>query len=101
MKKSPHPRIYLKLSESAVHQLNQYALGAAAAGVGILALAHPAEAKIIYTRADTSIPVNGGLIELDLNHDGINDFQFSNVYKTSTRKGSHLHNSSLIVAPVQ
>jgi hypothetical protein len=101
MKKSPRRRIHLKLSESAVHQLHQYALGATATGVGMLALAHPAEAKIVYTHADTSIPVNGGLIELDLNHDGVNDFRFSNVYKTSTRKGSHLHDSSLNVAPAQ
>src|ERR1700733_5529298 len=70
MKKSPR-RIHLKLSESAVHQLPQYALGATAAGVGMLALARPAEAKIVYTHADTPIPVNGGLIELDLNHDGV------------------------------
>jgi hypothetical protein len=38
-----------KLSDSVHHQLNMYALAASAAGVGILALAQTAEAKIIYT----------------------------------------------------
>jgi hypothetical protein len=31
------------------HQLNMYALAASVAGVGVLALAQPAEAKILYT----------------------------------------------------
>ncbi len=44
MKKSPRPRIHFKLSESAVLQLNQHALGAVAAGVVVLALVHPAAA---------------------------------------------------------
>jgi len=51
-----------------------YALAASAAGVGVLALAQPAEAKIIYTPADESI---GPITYLDLNHDGINDFKFT------------------------
>jgi hypothetical protein len=51
-----------------------YALAASAAGVGVLALARPAEAKIIYTPANQSI---GPITYLDLNHDGITDFQFT------------------------
>jgi hypothetical protein len=35
-----------------------------------------AEAKIVYTVANVTIPVNGGLIPLDLNNDGIPDFGF-------------------------
>jgi hypothetical protein len=38
-----------KLSDSVHHQLNMYALAASAAGVGLLALAYPAAAKIIPT----------------------------------------------------
>jgi hypothetical protein len=43
----------------------------------------PAEAKIVYTPANISIPVNGGWVPIDLNHDGIADFSFSN-YQTAT-----------------
>jgi hypothetical protein len=39
------------LSESTQRCLNSYALAATAAGVGVLALALPAEAKIVYTAA--------------------------------------------------
>jgi len=51
-----------------------YALAASAAGVGALVFAQPAEAKIIYTPANTPI-VNG--TSLDLNHDHKVDFRFA------------------------
>lgn len=97
----PSPKLTADLLASLHHRLNSYALAASAAGVGMLALSHAAEARIIYTKANTQIPVNAGLIELDLNHDGINDFEFSNVYKSYTRRGSRLHNSSLKIGPAQ
>jgi hypothetical protein len=50
-----------------------YALAASAAGVGALALAQPAEARIVYTKAHQRIGVNG-TYSLDLNHDGVVDF---------------------------
>jgi hypothetical protein len=50
-----------------------YALAAGVAGVGTLALVQPAEAKIVYTKADHKIgPVT--INKIDLNHDGITDF---------------------------
>jgi hypothetical protein len=55
--------------------LNQYALAATAAGVGILALTQAAEAKIVYTAKHIELPE--GKTFIDLNHDGINDFYFS------------------------
>ncbi len=58
-----------KLSDSINGLLNRYALAAGAAGVGMLALAPPVEAKIVYTPAHEKFPVT-----LDLNHDGIGDF---------------------------
>src|SRR5579863_10427884 len=73
MKRSPRPRTTANLSDSIHHRLNMYALAASAAGVGVLALAQPIEAKIVYTPADVKIgyiPYN-----LDLNHDGVVDFQ--------------------------
>ena len=48
-----------------------YATAATAAGVGLLA--QPAEAKIIYTPANVSIPTTGNVF-VDLNHDGVTDF---------------------------
>ncbi len=46
MKTSSQPRTPSRLSDSLHHRLNMYALAASAAGVGVLALAQPAEAEI-------------------------------------------------------
>jgi hypothetical protein len=58
-------------------QVSLYALAAGAAGVGILALAEPAEAEIVYTPAHVTIAPNR-TVGLDLNHDGTVDFTFQN-----------------------
>jgi hypothetical protein len=76
MKRSSGPRKTANLSDSIHHQLNMYAIAASAAGVSMLALTQPALAKIIYTPSNILIKVHGGIVDLDLNHDGINDFQF-------------------------
>jgi len=54
-----------------------YALAASAAGVGLLALAQPSEAKIVYTKAHVVIGTNH-IYDLDLNHDGLADFKIDN-----------------------
>jgi hypothetical protein len=79
MKHPSRPRKPANLSHSADHHLDLYALAATAAGVGILALAQPAEAKIVYTPAHQAIGKNSSY-PLDLNHDGIADFTFVNKY---------------------
>lgn len=56
--------------------LLNYAAAASAAGISLLALAHPADAKVIYTPANIPITYNGGLVQLDLNNDGVADFSF-------------------------
>jgi hypothetical protein len=61
-----------QLSGSLRKRLGQYALAANAAGVGVLALVQPAEAKIVYTPADRKIDCKP--YKLDLNHDGLADF---------------------------
>jgi hypothetical protein len=100
VKRSSRPTC--NLSEPVSQRLNAYALAAGAAGVGMLALTHPAEAKIVHTLANIPIVQNGGLVELDLNHDGINDFQFSFAYTTEKRRAPEgFHQSSMTVAPVQ
>jgi len=74
MKPSQPPRrTPSNLSNFVHHQLNMYALAASAAGVGLLGLAHPADARIIYTPANQNI---AGIFPLDLNHDGTPDFYF-------------------------
>jgi hypothetical protein len=73
MKRCLRPRATAELSKSLQQQLNTYALAAAAAGVGLLALAPHAEAKIIYTPTHAKV-VSGQALPLDLNHDGIVDF---------------------------
>jgi hypothetical protein len=85
------------LSDSIQQQLNKYALAAGAAGVGMLALGHPAEARIVYTPADTKITPDH-LIPLDLNHDGIVDFRFKDVYQISHTAGFD-HTGLLSVLP--
>ena len=65
--------------------LSLYALAAGAAGVSLLALAQPAEGKIIYTPTSQRI---GHHTFLDLNGDGINDFEFSDIVSTRCQ-GSH------------
>ena len=66
-----------QLSTSTLQSLNAYALAASAAGVGMLALTPPAEAKIVYTPADVVIGGTGvTAYNLDLNGDGITDFVF-------------------------
>ncbi len=79
-----------KLSESLQRHLNAYAMAANAAGVGVLAWAHPAEAEIVYTPAHNYVRLNSQL-GIDLNHDGLTDAFvgrhltsfFSTRYKTS------------------
>jgi hypothetical protein len=79
MKCSFGHRKQANLSESIHQQLNMYAIAASAAGVGLLALAQPAEGKIVYTPTYQFVPPYCQFcsLDLDLNHDHIADFMFS------------------------
>ena len=74
-----------RLNSTLDRTLSSYALAAGAAGVGLLALAQPAEGKIVFTQTSQRI---GHHTFLDLNGDGVNDFQFSDIVSTSCH-GSH------------
>jgi hypothetical protein len=74
MKRSSSSRKTAKLSKSVHQQLNMYTLVAGAAGVGVLALAQLAEAKIVYTPANVVIGRANPSYNLDLNLDRITDF---------------------------
>jgi hypothetical protein len=58
-------------------QLGLYSLAAAAAGVSMLALAQPAAGEVVVTKK--TIPLIGN-VSIDINQDGINDFEFYNYF---------------------
>jgi hypothetical protein len=78
-----------KLLDSVRQELNMYALAAGAAGVSVMALAQPSEAKIVYTPAHVTIGVNK-LYNLDLNNDGITDFAIDNTLTAGINNSSGL-----------
>jgi len=86
------------LQEPAVSHLNEeldkcllaYVAVATAAGVGILSLAQPAEGKIIYTPTHKTVRLNRA-VPIDLNPDGIHDFDvFNKTHNSTTPFGSYL-----------
>jgi hypothetical protein len=79
MKQRRGKRIAQQLSKSLRHRLNAYALAATAAQVGMLALAQPAEARIIYTPVHHVIGRNGRY-KIDLSHDKVGDLTLANTY---------------------
>ncbi len=58
------------------HRLNLYTLAAVTAGVGAIALAQPAEGKVIVTHSNISL-TDFKSAPIDLNKDGVNDFLFA------------------------
>jgi hypothetical protein len=72
-------------------ELCAYAMAAAAAGVGMMALTQAAEAKVIATKANIAVPINGGVIQFDINGDGIPDFGLSAVAGGSSGSGGFRH----------
>ena len=75
--RSPKQRIVATLDRRLEKRLLSYAVAATAAGVGTMACSLPAEAKVVYTSTFVQIVPNAK-VNLDLNGDGIVDFQFSN-----------------------
>jgi hypothetical protein len=76
-------RSLTRLNRHTERSLRSYAVAAGAAGVGALALSHPAEGKIIFTPTNQTIAPNTTL-NIDLNKDGITDFAISNHYFIGT-----------------
>ncbi len=68
------------LSETIDHRAKLYSVAAAAAGVTMLALAPPAAAEVVVHGTNLPInpsPSNFTSVPLDINRDGISDFNFS------------------------
>jgi hypothetical protein len=100
MKRPSRLRATAELSDSIHQQLNMYAVAAGAAGVSLLALAQPSEAKIVYTPSDTVIFFSYAGIPLDLNHDHVNDFTLHHYGESSFTAmfvGSYHHGSTNLV----
>jgi hypothetical protein len=79
-KSSRLPGMYL--SKSIDSRLNVYGMAAAAASVGLLALAEPAQSEVVITNKNIPIPAcnlaqSPCSVSLDLNGDGVNDFKIS------------------------
>ena len=111
-------RPYFALPEPLQQRLNSYALAAGAAGVGMLAMTQPAQAKIVYTSAHKAIGIDHK-VALDLNHDGKTDFNFHETFSpqpvsgrtmpsfcpscppTRMKSGGTNHHASALAAGVQ
>jgi len=85
MKHRSQVKTLAQLSDSLEGNLKHYALAATAAGVGLLAISTSAEAKVIYTPANKTIPYNGTPVSIDLNHDGADDFSLSAISSSGER----------------
>jgi hypothetical protein len=83
---SRHSRGSFPISEALDYRLKVYVGAASAAGLSMLALTQPTKAEIVFTPANVSIVRNGGLVLIDLNHDGIPDFGLNNKYFQSTSR---------------
>jgi hypothetical protein len=86
------PRKKVHLSEPVQQHLNRYAVAAIAAGVGVMAMAEPSGAEVVYTPVYKVIHA-GTNYDLDLNRDGITDFTLSN-FRTDTNRLIALHLSA-------
>jgi len=106
MKPSSQARNSVPLSDFVTDRVNQYALGATAnlqgsfferfggaalkaavAGVGIVALTPPANAKIVYTPTDVWLSYLNPSFFIDINRDGVQDFylKYELAYASDTR----------------
>jgi hypothetical protein len=94
MNQSPRPRTASELSAALNRKLTHYALAASSAGVGMLPLAQPAEAEIVYT--PVHIVLHRGALALDLNNDGTVDFILLDKYR---RNGQTTNSFWLYVNP--
>jgi hypothetical protein len=84
-----------KTKDSFNHRMHLYSAAALTAGVGMLALAQPAEGSVVITSANITISP-GAPVTIDLNKDGIQDFQFS-----ASRGGyDHSFYQTVVVRPL-
>jgi hypothetical protein len=93
-------RATTRLSSGLDKRLLAYASAASAAGVALLALAQTAEARIVYTASNTHIEEDVPL-NLDVNNDGIADFNIVWGFEGGVRHPEGDFASALLIYPGQ
>ncbi|MGA8432765.1 MAG: hypothetical protein WB729_23265 [Candidatus Sulfotelmatobacter sp.] len=69
--RSNQPRTTARINSNLEKKIAAYMAAAGAAGVGLLAISQPAQAKVVYTAANVTVTTP---IAIDLNQDGVTDF---------------------------
>jgi hypothetical protein len=93
---SPNKRTAIRLSSPLEKKLIAYAAAATATGMGVLACSLPAEGKVVSTVNWIQI-LPRSMANLDLNNDGIIDFQFSN--RITRTSGGYITYGTLKILP--
>ena len=91
-------RLPVSLSHILDQKLLGYVAAASAAGVGLVALAKPSQAEVVYTPTNQLIKPFATL-DLDLNNDGVTDFVIQNVYAVCIETSERKECSSFISPP--
>jgi len=78
LRKSPETRAAARIDSNLDRNLAAYAAAASAVAAGMLAGAQPAEASVVYTKANVAFSTNQNCT-LDLNNDGVADFVLRDV----------------------
>jgi hypothetical protein len=92
----------VRLNPKLDRALLSYALAASAAGVGVMAMAEPAEARIVAMPVSVQILENAGIIQFDINNDGIPDFGLSAmIYQFAGQPPMGNFSSMLRIVPAQ
>jgi hypothetical protein len=81
------PRTPATLNSNLNSGLLGYAAAASAAGIGLMGLAQPSQAEIVYTPAHQTIDASQRFA-LDINNDGITDFEIVNIFGPCTAPGA-------------
>src|SRR5258708_8446065 len=92
------PLVTVRISPKLDKNLSTYVAVASAAGVGLLAAGQLAEAKIVYTPANVTLGRNSTYV-LDLNNDGIPDFEITDFFYQVARVPSGFHTNVLSIRP--
>lgn len=83
------PRTPSRLSDLVRNRLNTYALAASAAGAGVMTLARPAQAEVIYTPSHVVIsPYGVHLYDLSFNYDVKTDFVIQTKFYSTTNQSA-------------
>ena len=93
------PQPATRINSNLDKNLLAYMAAATAVGVGLLAAAQPAEAKVVYTPANVTLDRNSSY-SLDLNNDGIPDFEITEFYSEPVvRLPLGYHSNALDITP--